>query len=342
MADYALLVQPNPSGPNFYTIRQRKLLGYVVHITAGLEDLDAIADQSAEGVVRYAQTTDRDVSWHVSTDSDSTVELLPPGYTAWHASNYNSSTYGHEISKRHSDWRTGSVPAVWVDRTLHQAARHAAQIADAYGIPARKAIRAELDRAIAQGAAGSPVGFVGHWELDPDRRDDPGRVGATDTFPWVRFLDLVRTYQAGGGFLMALTDAQQQQIYDVIGDCYKRTGRSLGDVLADLWELFRVGSNEGAPWGFLANLLASTHAATFQDTDYGPSVLAQLAELRGRPPMDVDEQRLTDLLTPSLVAAVSGAARELPSEALTKIRDVVNDEADRRARDNDPTTGPTS
>lgn len=191
---YALLDRPNPSGPNFYPTRRNKLLAYVVHITAGLEDLDLIGpDHSAENVVRYCQTTNRDVSWHVSTDTDSTIELLPPHYTAWHVSNYNSSTYGHEISKLNVDWSPAAVSALWVDRTLRQAARHAAKIARQYRIPVRHATRSELDREIARGATGQPVGFIGHAPLDPGRRQDPGGW-PVDRFPWATFLGLVQQY----------------------------------------------------------------------------------------------------------------------------------------------------
>lgn len=194
---FLLLDRPNPNGDHFYRSRNRPILAIVDHITAGLQDLDLIGpDQSAERVSEYCRTTDRSASWHVSTDSDSTVWLLPATFTAWHASAYNSGTIGHEISKLNTDWRPSAVSPAWVDRTLREAARADARLALQYGIPIRKATRAELDREYARGWSGKPVGFIGHWELDPDRRDDPGRLRGTrtDTFPWDRYLQLVREY----------------------------------------------------------------------------------------------------------------------------------------------------
>jgi hypothetical protein len=129
------------------------------------------------------------VSWHSGSDSDSAFDLLPASYTAFQVKGYNSSTYGHEISKRETDWRDDPEP--WRTRTLTRAARHLAAKARELGIPRRKATRAELDRAIATG--GPPVGFIGHWPLDPGRRSDPGLVVAeqVDTFPWAEFFDLM-------------------------------------------------------------------------------------------------------------------------------------------------------
>lgn len=187
-----LLANPNPHGPHFYHSRQGKtVLAIVLHITAGLEELRGIVDHSAERTARYAATTDRRVSWHSGSDTDSSLDLLPSGYTAFHVQGYNSRTYGHEISKRTADWRY--MAPSWVDATLHQAARHLAPKARELGIPLRHATKRELDEAIARNL--NPVGFVDHWQLDPGRRSDPGLVGATDTFPWARFLSLVHRYQ---------------------------------------------------------------------------------------------------------------------------------------------------
>lgn len=181
---YYLLDHPNPHGPHFYVTRRGTVKAIVVHITAGLEDLDATNDQSAENTARYAATTDRPVSWHSGSDSDTAFDLLPASYTAFQCRGYNSTTYGHEISKADPDWR--DAPEPWRTRTIGLAGRHLGAKARQMGIPIRKATKAELDHAIA--TDGPPVGFIGHHVLDEGRRLDPGLVGAVDTFPWGDFL----------------------------------------------------------------------------------------------------------------------------------------------------------
>lgn len=175
---YWLLDNPNPNGPHYYTSRRKPLRQIVIHITASVEDQDMRGgDESAEQTARYAATTERQVSWHVGADSDSWVPLLPPGYTAWHASDYNSSTYGVEISKRDTTWR--NEPPAWVEATLSNAAAACRPIVERYGIPLRRLTRAQVD-------AGEK-GFVYHSDLDPSRRFDPG-----DDFPIRRFFELIK------------------------------------------------------------------------------------------------------------------------------------------------------
>lgn len=184
---YYLLEHPNPHGDHFYRTRRGGVLAIVVHVTASLEDLDAVDDHSAEATAAYCSSTDRAVSWHSGSDTDSIVELLPSSFTGWHVIGYNSRTYGHEISKLSPDWR--GMPAVFVDRTLEVAGRYLGAKARELGVPIRHASKSELDAAIAHN--GAPVGFVAHADLDPDRRRDPGYVArppAGDTFPWERFL----------------------------------------------------------------------------------------------------------------------------------------------------------
>jgi hypothetical protein len=82
------------------------------------------------------------------------------------------------------------MAAHWVDKTLNQAASLAGPECKRLGIPLRKATKAELDHAIA--TDGPPVGFVYHWELDPDRRSDPGLHRGHDTFPMKTFLGKCR------------------------------------------------------------------------------------------------------------------------------------------------------
>ena len=195
---YYLLDHRNPYGDHFYTSRSRPLLAQIIHITGGLQDLQP-PDASAERTAEYAATTSRAVSWHTGSDTDSWLDLLPYSYTAWQCIGYNSSTAGHEISKSDTDWR--DMPEQWVEATLWQAAEAIRPKLAEYGIPIRKTTRAELDAAIASG--GPPVGLIGHHELDPARRSDPGLYQGIETFPWDRFL---RVLEEGDD--MALTEEQ--------------------------------------------------------------------------------------------------------------------------------------
>lgn len=179
---YYLLDNPNPNGPNYYKTRRGSVLACVVHVTAGLQDTDGGPDSSAEKTARYAATTDRAVSWHSSSDSDSNFLLLPDSYTAFQCVGYNSRTIGHEISKTDVVW--GDENPEWVKRTLFNAAESLRPRLKTLGIPLRHATKAELDHAIA--VNGKPVGLVAHSDLDPTRRRDPGA-----DFPWTRFLNLL-------------------------------------------------------------------------------------------------------------------------------------------------------
>lgn len=160
---------------NWYPTRRSPLRLIVVHITAGLEDLDG-PDASAEQTARYAATTDRAVSWHSGSDSDSFLRLLPAGYTAFHVQGYNSSSYGHEISKASTKW--AGMSKAWTDRTLANTAAALAPIVRDYRIPLRRLSKAQVD--------GGQSGFAAHADLDPSRRSDPGK-----DFSWDRLFALI-------------------------------------------------------------------------------------------------------------------------------------------------------
>ena len=226
-----LLANPNPHGPHYYPSRRGTVLAIVVHVTAGLEDLDG-NDGSAEATARYAATTTRPVSWHSGSDTDSAFDLLPADYTAFHCQGYNSRTYGHEISKRTADWR--SMAPSWIDATLHQAARHLAVKARELGVPLRHATRQEVNDAIARN--GPPVGVVGHHQLDPARRFDPGLIGNVDTFPWASFLELVHRYQQPQQEDDMFTDEDRRLLQGVYGFAIN-TERVLPQIVGALDEL---------------------------------------------------------------------------------------------------------
>lgn len=186
--DYALI----PSGMYYETRRTPtgKVLGIVLHVTAGLQDLDMVGvDDSAEATNRWGASKDRGkASWHVCTDSDTIAPALPDTYTAWHVVGYNSTTWGLEISNQDARW--DNKPKAWVEATLRNAARAAAPIVKKYGLPLTLATKAEVDKAI---AANKPFGFSYHMWLNPENRRDPGT-----TFPWSQFITYVRAELAGG------------------------------------------------------------------------------------------------------------------------------------------------
>lgn len=172
-----------PAGKFYSTRRNGPVLGIVLHITAGLQDLGMDGtDSSAESVAKWAASGNAKVSWHVGVDSDSIVPCLPATYTAWHAAGYNSRTFGIEISKLNVDWST--VPAAWVTATLKNAARALAPIVVKYRLPLALRSKAQVDAAI---RAGEPFGFVYHSSTSAGTRSDPGK-----NFPVGRLFDLIR------------------------------------------------------------------------------------------------------------------------------------------------------
>lgn len=174
---FYLLDNKNPHGPHYYKSRNTSLRHIVLHITAGLEDLDATADQSAEKTARYAATTQTKVSWHAAADSDSCFYLLPASYTAFHCKGFNSSGYGLEISKRNTKW-TG-MPAAWTEATLRHAAKILAPVVKAHAIPLKRLTRSQ--------ATAGHKGFLYHSDADPSRRSDPGA-----DFPLDRLFALIQ------------------------------------------------------------------------------------------------------------------------------------------------------
>lgn len=147
----------------------------VAHTPETLEDFNP-PDMAAERVAQYGASTTR-ASWHVTTDSDSIIPMLPWDYTAWHVRGYNRCAVGIELGASHDSWAIS--PQWWDDATLQNAAIAAKEGCDFHGIPYRKINRAAVDR--------GEYGIIGHNELDPSRRSDPG-----PEFDWDQFLALMK------------------------------------------------------------------------------------------------------------------------------------------------------
>lgn len=176
-----------PAG-KFYPTRKKPVLGIVLHITAGLQDLGLDGtDESAEGTIKWALSRDPEVSWHAGADTDGVELCIPDWYTAWHAKGVNSPTVGLEISKLNVDWTVGKngVTQEWVDKTLRHAARYLAAIVKKYSLP----LVLELDNAKVQSAiaANRRFGFTYHSVTSAGTRSDPGK-----NFPIAKLFSYIR------------------------------------------------------------------------------------------------------------------------------------------------------
>ncbi|HMM95360.1 hypothetical protein [Phycicoccus sp.] len=175
----------------WHPTRNLPILGGVNHITAGVTDQSA-PDTSAEGTIRYGQTTTVDASWTGILDSDSIVDCLPDDYTAWaqgvSGHSFNSPFVSLEIGCGTTNW--AAIGEAWREAVMTNMVIYWAPRVEHYGWPIEYQFdRDKIDWLIAKELA---VGFTDHHVLNPSQRSDPFWYKGHNTFPYAEFLDRLR------------------------------------------------------------------------------------------------------------------------------------------------------
>lgn len=208
-----------PARAQFRTTRRAPVTGAIVLHTAENNTDTTLPDGGAEAVASFiARRTDAAGSYHSVVDSDSIVQLGRYEWEMFHeGTGGNRWSLGLSFACQAAQWPT--LPEAWFIGALRNGAREAANMAR--WVEATVGVVVPAARITAAQYRSSRPGFVGHGELDPGRRSDPGR-----DFPWDEFLALYAEEMRPTG--PAPTPVPLNQ------------ARAFHQVMADVDELYRA------------------------------------------------------------------------------------------------------